>query len=122
MKVRAGLAAAAVLLGLLVVVPADAATCPTGYLCLYKGYGFRGDIVKLKRTGYSEKIYYWMNDKASSVKNKSGRDVTLYADFESGDFICVDSGEKISDLSTTIPDMDDTISSTTTHANDTTCV
>jgi hypothetical protein len=109
--VAAVLVAVAVPLG----SPAIAATdpCPKGYLCLYRHADFRGGPVKMKRSVYSEKVYYAMNDEASSVKNKSGRDVILYADFESGDEICLQPGEKIADLSATTPDMNDTISSTT---------
>ena len=110
-----GVLVVAAFLALPTATPAQAANrCPTGYLCLYKGLDFRGDMVKIKRSGYNEKIYLWMNDKASSVKNKSGRDVILYADFESGDAICLQPGEKESDLSTTTPDMNDTISSSKT--------
>jgi hypothetical protein len=121
---RVLLAAVVMAITLPISSPAEAATrhpCPTGYLCLYRHVDFKGQIVKMKRPEYSEKVYIGMNDEASSVKNKSGRRAVLWADFESGDKACLEPGQKVRDLSDLSPDMNDTISSTSILATGASC-
>lgn len=55
--------------------------CPSGWLCLYEHNDFKGLMKKFKDNKWQQLSGYGFNDKASSWKNRLGRDACLSWDW-----------------------------------------
>lgn len=78
-RITAALAAAtlATAVGLTSATPAQAASCQAGEFCIYEHNNWQGRISKFTQSPYSIADYY-LNDKVSSVVNRSDSIWILY--------------------------------------------
>lgn len=111
MKLRKFLAGLGVMLlttaGVLVLAEAPASAngpCPSGYVCFYENVGYTGSEYDIwagggnRFTCQSFGFGFWW-DRASSVRNRTGTDVTLYSNaYCGGSSIWMYNGMGIGDL------------------------
>ncbi|MGH3938758.1 MAG: peptidase inhibitor family I36 protein [Pseudonocardiaceae bacterium] len=59
--------------------------CPSGWLCLYEHTNYKGRMLKFKENRWQQLSAFGFNDKASSWKNRLGRDACLSWNWPAGD-------------------------------------
>src|SRR5687767_12783846 len=68
--------------------PGPTPPCPKATLCLWKGDNFTGERLKVDEPGLSN-LPDWMNNEASSFRNRRSKVVVLYAGRNgNGDALC----------------------------------
>lgn len=91
------LTVAATFIALLQTAPASAATCPSGYMCVWSGVGYSGTFKKFNTTGSYQQIK--LESVHSYFNNRAKR--TWIHDDPNGDgnYACVNPGAKAASLS-----------------------
>lgn len=86
--------------------------CSDGALCLWKGKDYTGAKYKVTEPGELEEVPKAFNNKVSSLKNKWEWRAFVYENKDgTGQAFCLESGEKIPDLSAFLDEINNDISS-----------